>query len=281
MNRYLSRTLYIGLALLVHYSTLSQPMHPMPISLVPMQVLDSGFTSWQWLNPLPQGNDLYDVCIVDSNTVVAVGGNGTIIRSVNSGVTWEVNHRTGGSYTILTSVHFSSEKTGIILGGRADIDRWGSVILGTTNGGATWIEQPASYHGNLSDAWSIDDQTKIVIGDSGTILRSSNGGGTWSLRQSGTLSALAAVAFANESLGFAVGDSGTILRTTDSGLSWDRLASGTTGFLKRLQVLDTALVFAVGNAGTLLRTTNGGDSWQLIWPWYAADLIGFSYETEE
>jgi len=45
--------------------------------------LDSGFTSWQWLNPLPQGNDLYRVQMIDSNIIYAIGEYGTFISTTN------------------------------------------------------------------------------------------------------------------------------------------------------------------------------------------------------
>ncbi len=41
-------------------------------SRLPSSTLDSGFTSWQWLNPLPHGNTVDDVEIIDSNSDVIV-----------------------------------------------------------------------------------------------------------------------------------------------------------------------------------------------------------------
>ena len=43
---------------------------------------DSG---WVWQNPLPDGNHLYATAVLDSNTAVAVGGNGTILRTTDGG----------------------------------------------------------------------------------------------------------------------------------------------------------------------------------------------------
>src|SRR2546425_5042260 len=48
--------------------TSGRPKHRQPI--VPVQELDSrGATSWQWLNPLPQGNLLRKVAMLDANTM--------------------------------------------------------------------------------------------------------------------------------------------------------------------------------------------------------------------
>jgi hypothetical protein len=51
--------------------------------MLPSSTLDSGFTSWQWLNPLPQGNDLYRVQMIDSNIIYAIGEYGTFISTTN------------------------------------------------------------------------------------------------------------------------------------------------------------------------------------------------------
>lgn len=41
---------------------------------------------WYWENPYPQGNDLNDVWVFDTDNMVAVGEKGTIIRY--NGVNW-------------------------------------------------------------------------------------------------------------------------------------------------------------------------------------------------
>src|SRR5258707_3548577 len=48
----------------------------------------AGSTDWQWVNPLPQGNDLQSVQSLDANTVIA--SSGAVIKSTNSGSAWTV-----------------------------------------------------------------------------------------------------------------------------------------------------------------------------------------------
>ena len=38
-------------------------------------------TGWQWQNPLPQGNSLYDVVFVDENVGFAAATGGSILRT--------------------------------------------------------------------------------------------------------------------------------------------------------------------------------------------------------
>ena len=41
--------------------------------------------NWQWVNPLPQGNDLNDVIFVDINEGWTVGDVGTILHTTDGG----------------------------------------------------------------------------------------------------------------------------------------------------------------------------------------------------
>ena len=46
------------------------------------------FAQWFWQNPLPQGNTLEDVTFIGSDTAVAVGNFGTIMKTTDGGVSW-------------------------------------------------------------------------------------------------------------------------------------------------------------------------------------------------
>lgn len=43
-----------------------------------------------WQNPLPQGNHLTGASVVDTNTVIAVGSAGTVMKTTDGGATWAV-----------------------------------------------------------------------------------------------------------------------------------------------------------------------------------------------
>jgi photosystem II stability/assembly factor-like uncharacterized protein len=49
---------------------------------------------WFWQNPLPQGNTLNDIFVFDENEAIAVDGSGTVIKTVDSGDSWTVQHET-------------------------------------------------------------------------------------------------------------------------------------------------------------------------------------------
>jgi hypothetical protein len=53
------------------------------------------------------------------------------------------------------------------------------IILHTTDGGATWIEQNIPTEKPLNKVFFINDSTGAAVGNDGTILRTTNGGETW------------------------------------------------------------------------------------------------------
>jgi photosynthesis system II assembly factor YCF48-like protein len=99
-------------------------------------------SGWFWQNPLPQGNSLFAVSVLDSDTGTAVGGLGTIRRTTDGGATW--TQQTSGTTETLRGVSFVDANTGTAVGAVG-------TILRTTDGGATWTSQ-ASGTTNLSTA---------------------------------------------------------------------------------------------------------------------------------
>jgi len=45
--------------------------------------------TWQWHNPLPQGNDLESVYSFNQTTAIAVGSSGTINKTTDGGSSWD------------------------------------------------------------------------------------------------------------------------------------------------------------------------------------------------
>ena len=68
------------------------------------------FAQWFWQNPLPQGNDLEKVYSFNQNTAIAVGATGTILKTIDGGLTW--SFQTSGTEKRLKDVYFIDEQTG-------------------------------------------------------------------------------------------------------------------------------------------------------------------------
>jgi photosystem II stability/assembly factor-like uncharacterized protein len=216
-------------------------------------------SSWFWQNPSPTGQMLYAVSSLDTNTVIAVGSFGTLLRSTDGGLTWK--EQLIGTAHHLNGVSFGDASSGTVVGNFG-------LILHTTNAGATWITQSSGTSDGLVGVCFIDAETGTVVGDSGTILRTTNGGATWTAQTSGTTNYLESVDFVDANKGTAVGSNGTILRTTNGGATWTAQTSGTTGILCGVHLTDDSTGTAVGWAaafmsynGLVLRTTDGGATW--------------------
>lgn len=92
----------------------------------------SGDGQWTWQNPKPAGVTLNSAFFVDADTGWAVGSMGSILKTVDGGVTWSLQH-VHGHYYWLRSVFFVDASTGWAAGTNG-------LILRTTDGGSTWKE---------------------------------------------------------------------------------------------------------------------------------------------
>ena len=116
-------------------------------------------------------NDLYGVPLFGSSNI-AVGENGLILRSTNSGGSWY--SQTSNTQKSIHSVEFSVNNTSrIYCAGDSGL------ILKTTNEGVSWGFQNSGTVNDLNSLFFyLDDNTGYVVGNSGTILKTTDGGGS-------------------------------------------------------------------------------------------------------
>lgn len=72
---------------------------------------------WFWQYPNPQGYTLRDIFVFDSVVAIAVGDWGTVIKTTNGGMSWNVQHHAGGTEIDLQSVRFIDKMNGWAVGG--------------------------------------------------------------------------------------------------------------------------------------------------------------------
>jgi photosystem II stability/assembly factor-like uncharacterized protein len=89
---------------------------------------------------------LYSVCFSDSNTVVAVGGLGSILYSTDVGKTW--SSQNSGTTFYLRDVAFTNHDLGTIVGASG-------IILHTVNGGTTSIHEDRNLSNILPTAFRL------------------------------------------------------------------------------------------------------------------------------
>ena len=86
-------------------------------------------------------SNLVSVAVVDAKHVWAVGAGSLILATSNGGLTWQ--RQTSGTAAWFGSVVFCDAQHGWAVGETDDGNGnfISSTMLGTTNGGATWIER--------------------------------------------------------------------------------------------------------------------------------------------
>src|SRR6202158_5186489 len=100
-------------------------------------------SGWFWQNPLPTGAWLQAVAAIDKQTAVAVGFEGTILRTGDGGETWTL--QPSGTRNWLRGIAFADANIGVAVG---DV----GTILRTIDGGATWASQPSGTSNGLYGA---------------------------------------------------------------------------------------------------------------------------------
>ena len=204
------------------------------MALGPTRVLvtSDGGASWSE-RPLPAAVDLRAIRCVTPTLAFAVGAGGAILRTTDSGATWQT--LSSGVTSLLLGLCFINANQGWVVG--ADLPQF-------------------------AGAWE-----NVAV--AGVILRTTDGGNTWQRQVSGTGLPLRGVSFANSLVGAAVGGKGwenytgpedpIVLWTTDGGATWSRQQLGArVKNLYRVALLDPLTGVAIGRRGTILRTTTGG-----------------------
>lgn len=210
---------------------------------------------------------LRSVFFTDTNTGYAVGNNGTIVKTINSGITWTT--QLSGTDNQLFSIYFIDSNIGWIVGSN-------STILKTINGGATWSSQITGFSNNhFSSVYFTDANTGYIVTLAGKIIKTIDGGNTWFSQKNQIQSALFSTCFVDSNTGYIVGGTGLnggnpssmiILKTTNGGNTWSAITNVITdGALFSVHFVNSSIGYAVGvkNNGlaAILKTTDGGNAW--------------------
>lgn len=208
---------------------------------------------WMWQNPVPQGNTLNAIQMLNSSTVYAVGEYGSAIKTTDSGLTWNqlaVNH---DNYR---AIHFVNNNTGYILATTGNIYK-------TIDEGYHWQTLSTKFANTYHSIWFVNETIGFVSGYYGYILKTTDGGISWEKKNSKTINTLNKLYFLSEKTGFAIGKEGTICKTTDGGENWKGSTIDLSIELKSIFFIDGLNGWIIGEPGIVYSTTNGGSTWEL------------------
>lgn len=226
----------------------------------------------------------------DANNGWAVGGNGMvggsdvqILKTEDGGKNWRMISRNN------VNAYFVDSKVGWFV--QYDTKLTKSSLVGTVDGGITWVTQKQFEHYVNIEWFFIDKLTGWAAGEQfghnsgGTtildyfILKTSDGGKTWIIQleePSGHYNtysdALLDIHFINRDIGWIVGSKGRIYHTEDGGQHWVRQKSNNKFDLKKIQFVDAKRGWVAGEqfhekgaSGIILHTDNGGMDWKQQW----------------
>ena len=125
-----------------------------------------------------------------------------------------------------------------------------------------WFWQnPLPTGQTLKDVHVFDENTKIAVGEAGTIIKTTDGGISWFSQSSGTSDELNSVYFVDSNTGWIVGRGSTILKTTNGGTNWISQASQNYDPFYSVFFINSSTGWITGEDNTILKTTNGGTDW--------------------
>lgn len=235
------------------------------------------------------------IAVPNDKVIWAVGGNGKIVRSEDTGSSWSAQ-ATSVPFNLQSIAAWSPEKAvavgngGVVLRTIDSGKTWQEVsvpksevankllrvrayengmgwavgelgaVLKTADFGQTWTRAVAEKDQGWNDIFFLGNEGWLV-GEFGQMMKTSDGGATWSPLTSGVPSSLMSVFFRDPQNGVAAGLSGAVLITRDGGAHWTQPPRQTREHLNHV-IWDGARWVAVGDKGVMVTGTDGEQTWK-------------------
>lgn len=193
--------------------------------------------------------------MINSQRGFIAGANSLLLKTIDGGSSWEII-KSGDIFTDFRNITFRNN-IGVITGTRAK-------ILITQDYGDTWqlitVEEAIrkQRHLNINNAFILDNQDIIIIGDEGTILQSRDGAETWTYKNF-KRNNYQTIYFFDSQTGVIGGERGTMIFTDDGGYNWYEKSLPTYRVNRILHSNGT--LWAVGDAGMVMYSRDMGATW--------------------
>ncbi len=228
-----------------------------------------GAAQGEWIDQSPPDIPaLRVVHAVNTQVAWAAGIDGTIVRTVDGGQTWEDRSIPNDASYRWALYAFDDQKC--ITG-----SHWGVVHM-TTDGGDTWqpVHNTTTF---INGIHFFDEQRGVLHADARpstqrfVICHTEDGGYTWTYDENAPAADPDSVAGIDGSYCWTDDQNGIFgttdfiaWRTTDGGASWDSVTTNTQ-YVQALVVSETGGIgLAAGDVGKLDRSTDGGASWDSV-----------------
>ncbi|MBI5923918.1 MAG: glycosyl hydrolase [Betaproteobacteria bacterium] len=205
--------------------------------------------------PIEHRDSFYDVALPIPNVIWAVGTNGKIVRSDDTGKTW-LAQRSQVAIN-LQSIAVWDDRRAVAVGNEG-------VTIITRDGGNSWSEVKvplSSVSNKLIRVRTAGDGIAWAVGEMGTVLHTSDFGATWTRASQEQDTAWNDIGMIGRK-GWIVGEFGKIMITDDAGKTWAAVNSPVKTSLMSVAFNDESNGIAVGLEGAVLTTADGGKSWK-------------------
>lgn len=202
------------------------------------------------------------ISFADTANGWAVGANGLILHTSDSGTNWDT--QTTSTTNGLGGVYSLDSQNCWAVGEQ-------ELILHTSDGGANWENQHQSggfTSASLYDVCFVNADTGWAVGSNGKILYTSDGGANWSYQTSGTTHSLESIAFGDAQNLWIVGNNyqssnapGFILHTSDGGANWEMQPANGNVYFYGVSAVDANHAWIAVSDGSVLYTEDGGSTW--------------------
>lgn len=207
----------------------------------------------QWVE-LNVGNinaKLTDVYAITPEIVVVVGSNGTILKTIDGGTTWQ--QKVSGTNQYLQKVRFSNANIGYIIGNQG-------TLLKTTDSGETWTNLSVENITSIYAISCVNENLLFLSTDKG-IIKSEDGGASWATPIQAPFNTH--IQFINNNIGFTGQHfwsnfhNNNLASTNNGGTTWQQLDA-----VAPFQFLNENIGYYYYKG--LYKTTNGGNDFDLV-----------------
>ena len=246
--------------------------------------------SWSRIN-VPATQSLKSVCFVDSLYGWVAGDSGTILHTVDGGFTWL--HQDTHAVNDVQDVFFLNRNLGWASAYNFTTSPYGTILLKTTNGGASWESHPYPVDNIFITCILFRDSLNGWMGGQPhALVKTTDGGLTW-VQAAIDTSTLAffpvlCIQFYNDKFGYASGGmfdiAGVIWNTSNGGDLWHAMnaSSAPADEVHGLHIFDSLHVMGAGGDPDfgygvgMIQTFDGG----LNWTYHELDIQGNAYDLD-
>ncbi|MDD5150467.1 MAG: YCF48-related protein [Flavobacterium sp.] len=188
-------------------------------------------------------HDFYnDLIFTNENTAYAISRLGKIIKTTDSGTTWNSLNSTVSFY--LKKIQFVNPNVGYVIGG----DDTGSYLLKTTNAGQSWIViNLNSIEKGFPTGIFFKNENQGFITGNKLFIKTTDGGQNWTNVQSNSTENFNDVKFKNNSFGIATTDKSNYYKTTNGGTSWQSIELTKQNNLSQIYFVSDKSFIKTGN----------------------------------